>query len=256
MAEKLIRRGRVWYYRLTDAAGKRIMRKGCTDRRETERMAAAAGIEAAKVKAGLIDPKDAAYRDHEARPLVDHLDAWTGSLEAKGTTPKHARLFSGRGRRIVAILMGAKLAEIEPEADARRVDISRTEANLTRWVTSARLSDLTPERVQKALATLKAEGRSLATCNHHRAAIRAFSKWCFDTRRAREDTLRGVTGFNAKEDRRHDRRTVSLDELRRLIEAAQHGPVVIGMTGPARALCYRLAVATGLRYSEIKSITP
>jgi Phage integrase family len=28
------------------------------------------------------------------------------------------------------------------------------------------------------------------------------------------------------------------------------------MTGPARALCYRLAVGTGLRYSEIASITP
>ena len=28
------------------------------------------------------------------------------------------------------------------------------------------------------------------------------------------------------------------------------------MTGPARALCYRLAVSTGLRYSEIQSITP
>ena len=30
----------------------------------------------------------------------------------------------------------------------------------------------------------------------------------------------------------------------------------MGMTGPARALCYRLAVATGLRYDEISSITP
>jgi hypothetical protein len=27
------------------------------------------------------------------------------------------------------------------------------------------------------------------------------------------------------------------------------------MTGPMRALCYRIAVATGLRYSEIASIT-
>ena len=66
-----------------------------------------------------------------------------------------------------------------------------------------------------------------------------------------------MKGFNAKEDRRHDRRTVSLDELHRLVDAAQCGPVVMGMTGTARRpLCYRLAVATGLRYSEIASITP
>src|SRR5262249_30230274 len=51
-------------------------------------------------------------------------------------------------------------------------------------------------------------------------------------------------------------RTISLEELRRLIDAAQRGPVVVGMAGPLRALCYRLAVSTGLRYSEIASITP
>jgi hypothetical protein len=28
------------------------------------------------------------------------------------------------------------------------------------------------------------------------------------------------------------------------------------MTGPDRAICYRLAVATGLRFSEIASMTP
>jgi hypothetical protein len=49
---------------------------------------------------------------------------------------------------------------------------------------------------------------------------------------------------------------VSLDELHRLVEAAQRGTEFMGMTGHARALCYRLAVATGLRYSEIASITP
>ena len=32
--------------------------------------------------------------------------------------------------------------------------------------------------------------------------------------------------------------------------------MVRGLTGPSRALLYRLAVATGLRYSEIASITP
>jgi integrase len=64
-----------------------------------------------------------------------------------------------------------------------------------------------------------------------------------------------VKGYNAEKDRRHDRRTISIEELRRLIEAAQAGPVVLRVPGPLRALCYRLAVSTGLRYSEIASIT-
>ena len=92
--------------------------------------------------------------------------------------------------------------------------------------------------------------------NHHRTAIRAFSKWCWKSGRTRTDSLAGVTGFNAKEDRRHDRRTLGVDELRVLIEVAHSGPPWRKMTGPTRALCYRLAVGTGLRYSEIASIIP
>ena len=111
-------------------------------------------------------------------------------------------------------------------------------------------------RVQKALATLRGDGRSLGTCNHYRTAIKAFSKWCYDAHQTREDALRGVRGYNAKEDRRHDRRTISVEELQRLIAAAEQGPAVLGVAGSVRALCYRLAVATGLCYSEIASIRP
>jgi integrase len=68
--------------------------------------------------------------------------------------------------------------------------------------------------------------------------------------------LLGVAGFNVKDDPRHERRTVSLEELRRLIDAAANGDPFKSMTGPMRSLCYRLAVASGLRYSEIASISP
>src|SRR5262245_981997 len=81
MAEKLIKRGNKWYYRFTDADGRRVMRKGCSDRRETERMAAAAEIEAAQIRSGLVDPKDLGYRDHEARPLSDHFTAYAAYLQ-------------------------------------------------------------------------------------------------------------------------------------------------------------------------------
>ncbi len=63
-----------------------------------------------------------------------------------------------------------------------------------------------------------------------------------------------MNGYNAKEDRRHDRRTISLDELP-AHRGRQAGPRFRD-DRPVRALCYRLAVATGLRYSEIASIRP
>src|SRR5262249_39276560 len=124
------------------------------------------------------------------------------------------------------------------------------------WIAPARLSDLTTERVQNALNRLREEGRSLTTCNHHAGACISFARWCYDTHRTKEYSLRGIVRFNAREDPRHERRTISIEDLRLLIETAERGPSVLGMSGPERALCYRLAVATGLRYSEIRSIAP
>ena len=133
---------------------------------------------------------------------------------------------------------------------------SGSRAGLAARLASARLADLTRDRAQSALAALRASGLSLQSLNHHRAACRAFTRWAWKDGRTVEDALVGLTGYNPREDRRHDRRTLAVEELRRLIASAQRGESYRRMTGPARALCYRLAVATGLRFSEIASITP
>src|SRR5262249_43124717 len=137
-----------------------------------------------------------------------------------------------------------------------RADRDRSAAALKAVLDDTRFGDLSPSMIQQALGTLRAGGRALATLNHHRSAARAFFRWAREDGRLQDDPLAGVTGYNAAADRRHDRRTLSLDELRRLIGAAEAGPPYRAMSGPRRALCYRLAVATGLRYSEIRSVRP
>jgi len=231
--------------------GKRRKKIGTTDKGVTQRIANDLENKVALRKQGLLDCKAEAYRDHENKPLSVHFAAWQESLETKGNTTKHVELSTVRVHRIAALIMGAKLAEIEPD----RKHGSRV-ADLSRWLDKAHLSDLMSERVDKALADLLAGGRSLGTCDSYRIAVRSFSKWCYDTKRTREDEIRGIRTFNDNLDRRHDRRTISLEELRRLIEVTERGMSFRGITGPLRALCYRLAVATGLRYSEIASIKP
>ena len=49
---QIVKRGRQWYYRFTDANGRRVMRKGCPDRRETEAMATMAEAEARRSARG------------------------------------------------------------------------------------------------------------------------------------------------------------------------------------------------------------
>jgi integrase len=250
------KRGRVWYYAFINADGRRVERKGCTDKRSTEELARAAESEAAKVKAGLVDARELARREHESRPIQEHVDAWAQSLSAKGGTPRHVSMSLARVRRLAAVIRGAAPSDVEYPRTAKRADLPLYEARLAGWLASGRLADLTTEGVQKALAALRSHGMSLQSLNHYRAAVRSFAIWCHDTNRMRESVLRGVKTYNAKEDRRHDRRTIGVDELHRLIEAARVGPVVLGAPGPTRALCYRLAVSTGLRYSEIQSVTP
>jgi integrase len=158
-------------------------------------------------------------------------------------------------RRLVAVILGARPDDIDGKRMSRRQQ-AQARATIDRHMAKARLSDLSAVKVQAALAIFKDSDRSLQTCNHYRAAARAFCRWARKDGRLRENPLVGLAGYNAKEDRRHERRTVSPEELRRLIEAAERGPAYQAMTGPARALCYRLAVATGLRFSEIASIKP
>jgi integrase len=236
----LRKRSRNWFYRFTDADGVKVEKKGCPDRRATEEMAREAATQAARTRAGLIDP------------LAD----WHAHLIAAGHTTKHSGLNLDRVRRVAALIVDTPLADAAPPRRTGRVERERIVQRLADRLGSARLADLTRDRAQSALAVLRAAGLSLQTLNHHRAACRAFTRWAWKDDRTAEDALIGLSGYNAKEDRRHDRRTLSVDELRRLIEAAHRGVPYRQMTGPTRALCYRLAVATGLRYSEIVSITP
>lgn len=244
-----------WYFAYVDADGVRRTEKGCPDKAATEAMARKAESEAELRRRGIIDAKADQYASHAARPLSEHVDAWRETMIHQGDTPKHADMTAGRVRRLIAVMFGAKPGDIDGKRMTRPQQ-ALARATIGQLVSKARLSDITTDRVQAALATFRDSGRSAETCNHHRNAVRAFTRWCKQTGRMREYPLDGMTGFNAKEDRRHDRRTLSLEELTRLIAVAERGPNFRAMTGPARALCYRLAASTGLRYSEIASIEP
>jgi integrase len=244
----------------TDENGRRRKKVGTTDKVVSERIAHELENRAALRREGLVDPQAEAYRDHEARSLRDHVADWRECLIAEGNTLKHVDQAANRVRRLVAVMLGLDVAWLDHRR-LRTCDRGQIADKIDVAIKPARLSLLRKDKVQRALGHLRDAGLSLQSCNHYRASIRAFSRWCDDRGRIRKDDLRSLKGYNAKDDRRHDRRTISLDELRRLVDAAQHGPdyrrgTGPPLTGPQRALCYRLAVATGLRFSEVASITP
>ena len=95
------KKGAPWYMRYKDADGRWRTKKGCVDKAATERMANKLEADAAQCRAGLVDPKEAARRRHEARPLSGHLDDWKADLSGRGNTAKHADLSRSRAGRVV-----------------------------------------------------------------------------------------------------------------------------------------------------------
>src|SRR5205823_14323098 len=126
-----------WYIDFFDGNGDRQRVKGCPDRGATEQIARKLESDAELRRRGIIDTKSDRYSGAERKPLADHLEDYRAALAAKGNTSKHVDLFVTRARRVAGIA---------------RLD---------------RLSDLTASRVREALAALRGQGRSQATCNHH-----------------------------------------------------------------------------------------
>src|SRR5690606_6601890 len=86
-------------------------------------------------------------------------------------------------------------------------------------------------------------------------AIKQFSGWLARTRRVATDPLSELKMLNADTDRRHLRRPLAPEELTRLVNAAQQGAPVEGISGSDRAMMYLLAAWTGYRKGEIGSLT-
>lgn len=171
-----------------------------------------------------------------ARTLGEHLDDFKAALLARGNTAAWANLVEARARRV---LLGC---------------------GFRRW------SDIAPSRVERFLADLRADtrlpdgtlsraGMSVQTSNFHAAACKQFLRWAVEDGRVAANPLAHLRALNVRTDRRHDRRALTVDELRWLLAQTHAGPVRQHIHGEVRAMLYRVAAETGLRASELRSLT-
>ena len=117
------------------------------------------------------------------------------------------------------------------------------------------LSDLDANRVAGYLAERRNTGLSVESSNHYLRRVKQFARWLVRTKRVPDNPLDCLTLLNTRTDRRHDRRALTDIELRRLLDTTRKGPTRFRMTGSDRARLYQLAVETGLRASELRSLT-
>jgi integrase len=220
------KRGKVWYFRFTDENGGKTERRGCSDLKVTKELAGAAESKVAKVRAGLVDPKDERIAREARRPIQEHIDDFVTSLESKGNAPKHVRSTRTYVERIVTL---ASIA----------------------WV-----SDLAPSALSHPVSVLKTEGLSARAVNAYLTAAKSFSRWLYRDGRTRDYSLSTLAKMNEQADRRRIRRALEPEEAARVIQAAEAGPIAGGLTGPERATLYALALGTGFRADELATLTP
>jgi integrase len=220
----LQKRGKQYYVRLRDETGRQRSVKAGPDKSVANQIKRDLESKIAKLKAGVLDPREADAMDAERVPISRHVADYIQNLEAKGYVPEHVENVRKR--------LGWFLEE----------------------TTITRLSQLRPSLADSALATLRDSGRSDQTVSHYATCWKSFTKWAWKDRRTRTDLLADLEP--PKVVTTSKRSALPGESTARLIETTRRGPRRRGMTGEDRAWLYTLAAITGLRRKELQSLVP
>lgn len=183
----------------------------------------------------------------EAKTLVEQLADYGKAMEHKGTTPLHIHKTTDLITKAAVACGFTKLADVTP-AKLRGYLAKRREPRARHDDHGDLLKD----------AAGKAIMRPGISARRHNATLTAwggFFRWCIRERRAFENPIVNVGRLNERLDRRHVRRALEPAELRTLLDTTAKGPDLGGMSGTDRALIYLSAMETGLRLTELKTLT-
>ncbi len=230
----------------------RIVEKatGCRDESAARQVLAEWERRAEQVRAGVFTPEQDSIADHSRTALEEHFRAYLDFLRTKGTTAKHQRETLRNLQRVSGDCGFGNLHDFE-------------RAVFEKWL-SLRLQD----------------GMSARTRNGYREAIVAFANWSVESNRLMTNPFSGIPKANQAADPRRQRRALTEDELIRLLDATARRPLLDAMTvrrgknkgeavanlseanrlrlfrlGRERQLIYKTLILTGLRKSELASIT-
>jgi integrase len=172
---------------------------------------------------GVLDPDQSAA----ARSLEDLLARFEAELRTRERTSKHIDHVVGRADSLFQGCGFTFLSDIDGHIVERHLHDLRT-------------------RPKKPL--------SAKSSNHWLAAGKQFTRWAVRNSLLSRDPLAGVPPVNARIAPKRVRRALTTEALRALIQAAHDGPERCGLSGPLRAMIYRLVAETGLRANEVQSL--
>ena len=219
--QKIKGKSRKWWGQYKDAQGRLKRTPLAVDRMAAQAMLNQIVQRVEREKAGLVDPTE----EQRKRPLTDHLREFEAYLRHRGVSDKQVATSRNQLEKLLA-------------------------AAKWHWI-----GDISAGGTVEFLGQLRRDGLSAQTHNHYLRAAKQFTRWLVRDRRTPTDPLVHLSRLNVRTDRRHDRRALSDEEFKRLVEAARRGKRVEGISGPDRAMLYVLAAWTGFRKGELGSLT-
>jgi integrase len=228
----LSKRGNTYYVTWRDSHG--IVRRrstGCKDK------SAAETVKRQVEKELLIDRTDP-FAKWRRIPLTQHAMDYRDYQLSIGTSE----------RQVIQIF--ARICRTIDESGIRNT-CEITVSKVTTTIDGMRMVPHSPNRKAETYPPL-----SLRTKNFYAKAMKQLTRWMVCERRLEHDPLLHVPMRKVDTDLRHNRRALSDDEFAKLFTAAERSDnSVEGIAGPDRAFLYLMARLTGLRRSELASLT-
>ncbi len=177
---------------------------------------------------GMLDRR--AGTAHAGKSLSEHIDDYVESLESQGNTPHYVGVVESKLRSIFTACGFKSLSDLD----------------------AAAVYSYLGARSKGGGGAKKPTGQR--SFNYSLRIVKGLARWLHRERRVTVDPFNHLRPVRQTE-KRHQRRALTIDEQRRLVAAAEAGEDYRRLTGPARALIYRTALATGLRAGELRSLT-
>lgn len=218
-------RGGRYYISYFDHNGQRVSRSArTTDKATAERIAAKLEADAALRRDGVIDRRIEELNSQSQRTIESHLVDFAAKMTAAKRSPPHVQ----RTLQCIRVVCAA--------------------ADFTRAV------DIAADGVNRVAAKLLDDGKSARTVHAHLVAIKTLTRWLVSTHKLAIDPLASVQKPNPKTDRRRQRRMLLHEEWEWLRRVTLAGPMRFGMCPEERTWLYALAIQTGLRAAELRSL--
>lgn len=222
-----------WYAEFTDHTGERVKKStGTRDKKTAQQILNNWEIEVAKRASGVINAIDERHSIQSRRPIAEHMEEWITSLKAAGDTAKHIEGNRSQLAKMIEFCEWKTLADVSAES-------------LERFVANLREG---PKSKKSKL------NRSQRTVGKYIQSVKGFIEYCLATDRLAVNPLRSVSKPNPESDRRLIRRMILPDEWRLLATATEQGKVILGVDPLERRILYEVAIQTGLRANELRSL--